>query len=155
MIWSLQQKGPFDSKSLIKSRGDVLLTGAKDRTCHGEIVAACSHWSRCSKSGHCLTSGKYFSWCDIWKIREKSKKVWLPGSQVEADKYPDCTWQWWRRMFQLMRACKSLDTCIAETITITIAKSEREHWISLQSENDFLQLWLFVSVWATQDCSHS
>ena len=54
-----------------------MLIGAKDKTCHGERVAAGSHWSRCGKSGHGLTSGKYFNllrWCDIWKIREKVKQ---------------------------------------------------------------------------------
>ena len=53
-------------------------------------------------------------------------------------------------MFQLMRACKSSDTCIGETVTI--AKSEREQRISLQSENDFA---IMTFVGATQDSSHN
>ena len=55
----------------------MLLIGAKDKTCHGEGVAAGSHWSRCGKSSHGLTSGKYSNLlccCDIWKIRDKVKQ---------------------------------------------------------------------------------
>ena len=53
------------------------MIGAKDRTCHGEVVAARSHWNRCGKPGHGLTSGKYsnlLSCHDIRKIHEKVKQ---------------------------------------------------------------------------------
>ena len=39
-------------------------------------------------------------------------------------------------MFQLMRACKSLDTYIAKSVTVTINIAEQENRISWQSEND-------------------
>ena len=54
IIWIVMQKGPIDSNF----KKEEVLIASRDKTCHGEEVAAGSHWGSCGKSGHCLTNWK-------------------------------------------------------------------------------------------------